>query len=353
MTILLDGIAGDLNADQRDHLRTVLKSVNQLSAMVHDLLEATRAESGKLRIEPHCIVLGTLIQQAVSMMTATAKEKRVGLEMASDARIPLVYADPDRVLQVLINLLENGIKFTPPDGSVMVKACLVDADPNFVYLSVSDTGRGISQEARALIFERLYQDPNAVDDNRAGLGLGLYIAREIVQRHGGRIWVASEPGHGSTFSFTLPLYSLPKLLFPVATHQNQLRDTFVLVKVEVTPLLTPLRGNWKETCQKCFDILSRCVYLDKDLVLPAMGNTGTVETFFVVASTDVERAEIMMTRIREQIEAGADLKTGGLLEVSATALPRPSAEAGKTLEELVEALADSVTTNVHQALAAE
>lgn len=353
VTILLDGIAGDLNADQRDHLRTILKSVNQLGAMVHDLLEATRAEAGKLRIEPRCIAIGNLMQQAVSMMKATAKEKYVGLEMALDSRIPLVYADPDRVLQVLINLLENGIKFTPADGSVMVKACLVDADPNFIYISVSDTGCGVSQEAKALIFERLYQDANSVDNNRAGLGLGLYIAKELVQRHGGRIWVASEPGHGSTFSFTLPLYSLPKLLFPVVIHQNQLRDAFVLVKVELTPLATPLRGNWKETCQKCSDILSRCVYLDKDLVLPVMGNSGTAEIFFVVASTDLERAEIMMTRIREQIEAGADLKARGVLQVSATALPRPSAEGNQALEELVQALADSVTANVKQVLGAE
>jgi sigma-B regulation protein RsbU (phosphoserine phosphatase) len=353
VTILLDGIAGDLNADQRDHLRTVLRSVNQLVAMVHDLLEATRAESGKLRVEPRCIAVGNLIQQAVSMMTATAKKKQVGLEMALDTRIPLVYADPDRVLQVLINLLDNGIKFTPPDGSVMLKACLVEADPNFIYISVTDTGCGIGPEAKALIFERLYQDPNSVDNNRAGLGLGLYIAKEVVQRHGGRIWVASEPGHGSTFSFTLPLYSLPKLLFPVVTHQNQLRDSFVLVKVELTPLVVPPLGHWKETCQKCFDILSRCVYLDKDLVLPVMGNSGTAETFFVVASTDLQHAGIMVARIRDQIEAGADLKASGVLKVSAAALPRPSAEGSQALEQLVQALADSITANIEQVLSAE
>ena len=271
VTILLDGLAGELNADQRYHLTTVLSSVHQLRAMIRDLLEATRAESGKIRIAPRCITIADLIQQAVSMMSATAKEKRVGLEVGLDTRIPFVYADADRVLQVLINLIDNGIKFTPPEGSVLVKACMVEADPNMVYVSVSDTGRGISPEARSLIFERLYQDPNSVDNNRAGLGLGLFIAKELVELHGGRIWVASELGNGSTFSFTLPVYSLAKLLFPVVTDQGRLRDAVALVKVELTPLPVSSRGNWKEICEKSLDLLRRCVYLDKDLVLPVSG----------------------------------------------------------------------------------
>jgi signal transduction histidine kinase len=161
-----------------------------LRAMIRDLLEATRAESGKIRIEPRCIAVGELIQQAISMMSPTALEKRVGLEVGLDTRIPFVHADPDRVLQVLINLIDNGIKFTPAEGSVLVKACLVESDPNMVYISVADTGCGISPEAKALIFERLYQDPNSVDSSRSGLGLGLFIAKELVELHGGRIWVA-------------------------------------------------------------------------------------------------------------------------------------------------------------------
>jgi len=351
VTILMDGLAGEVNPEQRYHLGTVLNSVHQLRAMIRDLLEATRAESGKIRIEPRCIAIGDLIQQAVSMMAAAAKEKQVGLEVGLDSRIPFVYADPDRVLQVLINLIDNAIKFTPADGSVLVKACMVEADPNSAYLSVTDTGVGIGAEARALIFERLYQDPNSVDNNRAGLGLGLFIAKELVELHGGRIWVASEVGNGSTFSFTLPLYSLAKLLFPVVTYEGRLRDAMVLVKVELTPLSTPSRVAWVEICQRSLDTLRRCVYLDKDLVLPVMGNSGTSETFFVAASTDLERAEIMMKRIREQLEAGAGFKAAGGLRVSAAAVRLPSIEAGKTLEQLVQVVADRVTEMAMLALA--
>jgi len=346
VSILFDGLAGEVSAEQRDHLKTILKSVNQLGAMVRDLLEASRAESGKIRIEPRCVAVGDLIRQAVTMMQLAAQEKEVGLEVGVDTRIPFVHGDPGRVLEVLINLIENGIKFTPPGGAVTVQACLVQTDPDFVYVSVADTGCGISPEARALIFERLYQDPSAVDNNRKGLGLGLFIAKELVGLHGGRIWVASEQGNGSTFSFTLPLYSLAKLLRPVITYQECLRDDLVLVKVVLRPLSKQVRASWKETCQHCLEILQRCVYLDKDLVLPPMTTHGAEETFLVVASTDLERAKIMMGRIREQLGRVPDLNGTGELEVSASAVRLPDG-AGRSLEEQVQEVAGAVTEMIH------
>ena len=365
VTLLLDGLAGPVAPDQADHLKTVLKSVNQLHAMIRDLLEATRAESGKMRIEPRCIALGELIQQTVAMMRPTADEKKVGLEIGVDQRLPLVHADPDRILEVLINLVDNAIKFTPPDGAVMVQACVVEADPSYVYVSVSDTGRGINPETKALIFERLYQDPDAVDNSRSGLGLGLFISREIVRLHQGRIWVASEPGQGSAFTFTLPAYSLAKLLAPVVvdTSKNRLRTAFVLVRVELTPLHTPPRGKWKETWQQCLEILRRCVYLDKDLVLPPMGTAGGAETFYVVASTDMPQSGIMIARIREQMERLPELKAKcGLtimttpIDLAATVssealspelLSRQSLSSeslpSESVEQQIQALADRVT----------
>ena len=350
VTLLLDGLAGTVAPEQADHLKTILKSVNQLHAMIRDLLEATRAENGKLRIEPRCIALSELIRQAVAMMRPTAEAKHVGLEMGLDHRIPLVYADPDRVVEVLINLLDNAIKFTPAEGSVMVKACIVETDRETVYISVSDTGRGISAEAKTLIFERLYQDPESVDNNRSGLGLGLFICRELVRLHGGRIWISSEPGQGSTFTFTLPLYSLAKLLSPVIAYQSALRPAFVLLRVELAPLSNPPRGNWRETCQQCLETLRRCVYLDKDLVLPPMGTPGPGETFFVVASTDLQRAGIMTTRMREQLEKIPGLKEKGALTISTAPVDVQPAPDGKSLEQQIEAVAGCISGMVMSSL---
>jgi signal transduction histidine kinase len=343
VTLLLDGLAGSMAPEQSDHLKTVLKSVNQLHAMIRDLLEATRAESGKLRVEPRCIALGELVQQAVAMLRPTADEKKVGLEIGLDQRLPLVHADPDRVLEVLINLADNAIKFTPAEGSVMVQASMVDADPGFVYISVTDTGRGIGPEAKALIFERLYQDPDSIDNNRSGLGLGLFICRELVRLHVGRIWVSSELGQGSTFTFTLPIYSLAKLLAPVITYENRLRPAFVLVRIDLTPLSNPPRGNWKEIRQQGLEVLRRCVYLDKDLVLPPMGTSGAVETFFVVASTDLQRSGIMTTRIREQLERVTDLKAKCTMTITTVPVELPSGNLGETLEQQVQTVASCVT----------
>ena len=350
VTILIDGLAGEVSPEQRDHLKTILKSVNQLGAMVRDLLEASRAESGKIRIDPRCIAIGDLIRQAVTMMQPAAREKGVGLEVGVDTRIPFVHGDPGRILEVLINLIENGIKFTPPGGSVTVQACLVQTDPDFVYISVADTGCGVTPEARALVFERLYQDPNAVDNNRKGLGLGLFIAKELITLHGGRIWLASEAGNGATFSFTLPLFSLAKLLFPVITYQEQLRDAIVLVKVVLRPLSKPARANWRQTCQRCLEVLQHCGYLDKDLVLPPITAAGAEETYLVVASTDLEHANIMMTRIREQLGKVPELDGTGELEVSASAVPLPDRAAGRSLEEQVQEVAQAVAEMVRSVL---
>jgi signal transduction histidine kinase len=343
VTLILDGLAGPVVPEQSDHLKTVLRSVNQLHAMIRDLLEATRAESGKMRVEPRCISLRELLQQAVTMLRPTADGKKIGLEVGLDQRLPLVHADPSRVLEVLINLLDNAIKFTPQDGSVVVKACLVEADPGYVFISVSDSGRGIGPEAKAQIFERLYQDPDAIDNSRSGLGLGLFICREIVRLHQGRIWVSSELGQGSTFTFTLPVYSLAKLLAAVVTYEDRLRPAFVLVRIDLAPLVTPPRGNWKDTSRQCLEILRHCVYLDKDLVLPPMGTSATSETLFVVASTDLQGSGAMTMRIREQLERLGNLKGKCMLTVTAVLIELPPHNSGADLEQQVQNVADRVT----------
>jgi phosphoserine phosphatase RsbU/P len=344
-SLLFDGLSGAISPEQRDHLQVILKSVNQLHAMIRDLLEATRAESGKLRIEPRCLALVDLVRQAIAMVRPMAVESRITVELEADPHIPLIYADPDRVLEILINLIDNAVKFTPLEGSVNVKLSQQETDPEFIYITVSDTGRGISAEALPLIFERLYQDPESVDGNRSGLGLGLYIARELVNLHGGRIWVASQPDQGTTFTFNLPVYSLAKLLAPVITHEQRLRESIVLVRVDLKPLSIPFRGNWKEVCREALDLVRRCVFIDKDLVLPAMATNGPEDTFYVVASTDMGHVDIMIARIVEQINVLTRVKSTGT--VHATARPVEfAAMPESTLENQVAEVARVVTALV-------
>src|SRR5947208_12408420 len=342
-TIMLDGISGELSGEQREHLETILRSANQLRSMIGDLLEATRAESGKISIEPRCLVAADVIQQAASMgiLVSTAASSPIRFSWA-EAFI-MVYADPDRALQALLNLIENAIKFTPFEGSVMVKACLVEADHDFVYISVADTGRGITPEARNLIFERLYQDPNSIDDSRKGLGLGLYITRELIRLHGGRIWVESQLGHGTVFSFTLPLFSMAKLLKPVIAVEGRLRDSISLITVELSPLLASSAGNWDRDRHQCLQLLRSCVLPDKDTVLPPFENSNGGELFLVVASTDEHGAKILEKRIHEQLEHSQELKTGCVFQVATTELDLPSQESGESIEQNVQKV-DGVIT---------
>ena len=349
-SILWDDLAGAVSAEQRDHLGTILKSVGQLQAMIHDLLEATRTQSGKVRIEPHGMEVAEIMQQAITLLKNSAQQKQISLELEVDPSLPLAYADGDRVLQVLINLIGNAIKFTSEGGAIVARAGLMEIDPGFIYISVSDTGRGISPEAKPSIFERMYQAPEAQDNSRTGLGLGLYIAKELIELHGGRIWVNSQLGQGSTFTFTLLRFSLDKLLGPLITHQGLLRESLVLIRVEASSALSTSTFRRKATSLRCREILQRCIYPDRDLLLPGLRNGEPDEILFIVASTTLELAEIMMTRIREQLVSSPELKTSGVFKVSASSLELPVADGQVQQEELVLQVAEHVTATVKLAL---
>ncbi len=351
VTILLDGLAGPIPPEQREHLETVLRSAQQLHSMIDDLLETTRAESGKIHIEPRCIAIGAVVEQASAMLQATAQAKNVHLGVSIEEKIPLVHADPSRVLQMLINLIDNAIKFTPAEGSVQVRAYLIAADAASVYLSVTDTGRGISPESKALVFERLFQDPNAIDNSRKGLGLGLYIVHELVRLHGGRIWVESHPGRGSVFSFTLPLFSLSQILLPIITEHGHLRDALTLVSVDLAPQGEAGAGEWADTCSLCRELLRACIVPAKDVLLPALEIAPQGETFLIVASADASGAEILTERIRKQLDRSPELKVAASYKIATVPVPLPPGGGEKPIEKLVQEVADGITAVALVALA--
>jgi signal transduction histidine kinase len=207
LTILLDGVAGEMGGEQKDYLQIALKNVNQLNKMIDDLLEGTRIDSGKLQLMPEPMRVQVVLDDLVQTLNSLFSREEISLTTEIDPHLPAIHADPDRVRQVLLNLLDNAVKFTPEGGAVKVKAEVYRRDPAFVCVSVSDTGPGIRPEVQDKLFQRLSQIEDFHRESRRGLGLGLYICREIISRHGGEIWVTSQPGAGSTFSFTLPIYS--------------------------------------------------------------------------------------------------------------------------------------------------
>jgi len=185
---------------QEQHLEAVLRAARQMDRLIQDLLDVSRIQAGKaLKIEPSSEPPAKLVRGAVEAFRAAAQEKGVQMDVHAPEDLPPVRADEPRIQQVLSNLLANAVKFTPPGGHVWVTAERVAEGVRF---SVRDTGPGIAPEDLERIFQPFWQVRRTA---RLGVGLGLGIARGIVEQHGGRIWVESRPGAGSTFSFTLPL----------------------------------------------------------------------------------------------------------------------------------------------------
>jgi len=203
VTILLDGLAGELNHQQAEYLEIARKNVEQLTGMIQDLLDATRADAGKLSIEPSSVALPDVVTDVVRTLQSRAHELGIALDHEAGDALPPVFADPARIRQILINLIDNALKFTAGGGRVTVRT--TRHDPDHARVSVADTGKGIPAEVVAKLFERLYQGARDATTSRQGLGLGLYICRELVTLQGGQIGVESEPGHGTEFWFTLPL----------------------------------------------------------------------------------------------------------------------------------------------------
>jgi signal transduction histidine kinase len=298
-TNVLDGLLGDLTPEQREHLTFALDNVKQLKDMVSDLLDITRVETHKLNVEPQHTSPVKLIAEALSTCRTNAAAKNVSLRADVRPDLPFVWADPARVRQILINLIDNGIKFTPEGGTITVESRPIVEGEGFLCLSVSDTGCGISPANREAIFDRLAQVKSRAEASRSGLGLGLFIARELVSRHDGRIWVESQLGHGSTFYFTLPVFSLAKLCAHVFTASNLEKGFVILIAVDVVPIEGAVQADILPEIRR---VLERCIHAGQDVLLPSMSDADPVETFFIVACTDPSGFTVIASRIGRELQ---------------------------------------------------
>lgn len=191
---------GPLNEQQRDFLTIALRQTEQLERMMRDLLEYTRLESGIIRLNPEPVDLTLLTEHTVERLRPVARDAQVRVSVALDEGLP-VEGDRLRLEQILNNLISNAIKFTPKQGHVWIEGRLLD---DVAEVVVRDTGIGIPASEHQKIFDRFYQVDGGANREYGGTGLGLTICKHIVERHGGRIWVESQPGKGSAFHFTIP-----------------------------------------------------------------------------------------------------------------------------------------------------
>ncbi len=212
--MLLEGIAGPLNDEQREYVRTVMEKGDQLLQLITGILDISRMEAGEMKIDKLPFELDEIVSTALSTIAPHARRKKLSLHCTLADGLPLVLGDRDKIRQVLLNLLGNAIKFTPEGGRVEVAAQeaplappgLVGDGAHGVRIWVKDSGIGVPAEHLKRVFDPFFQVDNSSTREYGGTGLGLSIVKRLVEAHGGAVWVDSDAVKGgATFSFTIPL----------------------------------------------------------------------------------------------------------------------------------------------------
>jgi signal transduction histidine kinase len=199
--VLGERMFGELNEKQEEYLKDIHASGQHLLSLINDILDLSKIEAGRMELELSDFDLPTAIDNALTLVRERAGRRGIALHQAADDGLGQIRGDERKIKQVLLNLLSNAIKFTPDGGRIDLRARAVDGA---VEVSVSDTGVGIAPEDQEAIFEEFRQVGTA-DKKVEGTGLGLALSRKFVELHGGRIWVESQIGTGSTFTFTIPI----------------------------------------------------------------------------------------------------------------------------------------------------
>lgn len=199
--LMLDGLDGDLTEQQIADLQRVVQAADNLLSLINGLLDLAKIEAGKMELNSEEVDVETVVEEVVELIRPQADAKKLALEMDVSRSLPAAFADRARVRQVLVNLAANAVKFTER-GSVTIAAAAADG---WITLAVSDTGVGIPPDAQVYIFDEFRQADSSTTRRYGGTGLGLAISKRLVALHGGRIWVESAAGVGSTFRFTLPV----------------------------------------------------------------------------------------------------------------------------------------------------
>lgn len=220
--MLAKGIAGPLNQEQTEYANTILDRGEELLRLITQILEMSKMELGTMRLSLAPCSLAEVVGRAFSAASIPAERARVHFVEELGAHLPKVLIDPDKVQQVLVNLISNAIKFNRPGGQVIVRAEFAPMRRPFeedffgeeaadaLRVSVSDTGIGIPEDQLSRIFDAFYQVDSSSTREHGGAGLGLSIVRKLIEAHGGEVWVESIVGAGATFHFTLPIAEQPR-----------------------------------------------------------------------------------------------------------------------------------------------
>jgi signal transduction histidine kinase len=199
--MLLDGDAGEIKVGQYDFIHEAYSGANRMVGLINDLLNVSRMDTGRFFIEPVDVDISQMVKEEVNQLTNQAKEKSIYINIEEKGQIPKIWADETKIRQVVMNFIDNAVHYTQK-GGVTVK---LGKDNNHFVFSVTDTGIGVPKAEQNKLFEKFYRAQNARHTRPDGTGLGIYLAKRIIEDHNGEIFFNSVEGQGSTFGFRLPL----------------------------------------------------------------------------------------------------------------------------------------------------
>ena len=305
--LMLSGKTGEINENQSKFLSMAERNINRLTNILNDLLSLSRIESGKIELNFENVELKGIIELTASSLRPQADGKSIQIEVGVPEQLPAVYGDPEKIEQILINLIGNSIKFTAERGKILITAKHLSPEReggprHTVAVSVKDTGIGIPSEHLDAIFEKFHQVEGSLHRSVSGTGLGLAITKGLVEAHQGKIWVESEVEKGSVFTFTLPLAEgerrEPHFRFILdkefqRAQENDAPLTLFLIKVldergEVEKaLLDQLEEKVKQCLCREADILLR---REKEKILAAL------------CEANLKGTQVIRQRIEEEIQ---------------------------------------------------
>jgi signal transduction histidine kinase len=310
ISLMLEGHVGTLTEDQKEYLGIANKNILRLTNLIETLLDFSRIESGKglkLRLEP--IPLMEVVEDASMTLSQQLEEKRIALENRIDREMPLVLADRNRLVEVFINLISNGIKFTPPDGKISVDSRGLTEKRDYLKVVVTDTGVGISPEDLPKVFDRFYQGQRTQTGIITGTGLGLAISKEIIEGHQGVIHAESKFGSGASFVITLPIFCVNNifnlLLTPMLEEAERDKMFFSLIRVEFwdprTKRETVLSHESWEGVMYALQKMVRSV----DMLIPFQNNM-----IYILSFNDKKMAKEIGERVRVKLTQGGYIPKG-------------------------------------------
>lgn len=305
--LILQGKTGEINENQKKFLSMADRNISRLTNILNSLLDLSRIESGKIDMKIEELDPRALIEFILSSLKPQADGKSAQLKIEIGKKLPSVYGDREKVEQILTNLVGNAIKFTPEGGEISVSAQPSPRGGNKLAISVRDSGIGISEDQQEKIFEKFHQVEGSLHRSVSGTGLGLAITKGLVEAHHGEIWVESEIGKGSTFTFTLPISEGERrdlhFRFILDREFQRVQETdssLTLFLIEIMDQKDEVKDLLLE---KLEESLKKCLCRRADIVL----RRKREKLLAALCEADVKAAGIIRRRLEQAIQNNPDV----------------------------------------------